>query len=352
VRSTAANTRHHEGRLRWTAAVLSLQAPIALSNLVCPTLRAQPCFISTEAGPPKPYDRTTIGVGERVIIDFPNEYWSPNAENTAVASLQGPGHLVVPPPARSHGVEFIAGDEAGSSTVSVNVPNSGCHLKVTFTVIAPTGIKYVQDSGTLHLQGLPVVGAILKMYMQPSTVSFGCLLFREVNAPWHATGIFADLDGTYHTSEQTLLVGDFDQKLGSFIGQDVTILDLKQSYLVQSQSRPYPPSTAILEFPVQYRTFDSSTFHTFATAKVEAFMLLDGLGGNVMSLRKYTEGNEAEGFSVPWFSLSEPGSFINFDYHYISPSCDYHDIPYQKPSGDSPLLNRIAPQLNKMPLTQ
>jgi hypothetical protein len=162
-----------------------------------------PCAISssTTALTPLPRNRTTLGVGEGVSLS--------SADGTGWA-VAGAGTLN----STSGGsVIFTANDTAGTAAVTASA--QGCvATTLTFNVIAPTSLFFVAVNGIFHTQGLADIGMQADVYLQPDSVSFARLFYREQNASASASGIYSCLQGIGHNPNPTAVGASQDPSPG------------------------------------------------------------------------------------------------------------------------------------------
>jgi hypothetical protein len=101
-------------------------------------------------------------------------------------------------------VNFTANDTAGTATVTASA--QGCiATTLTFNVVAPTSLLFVAVNGIFHTQGLADIGMQANVYLQPDSVSFARLFYREQDASASASGIYSCLQGIGHNPNPAAL---------------------------------------------------------------------------------------------------------------------------------------------------
>lgn len=135
---------------------------------------------------PQNRQRTTIGVGESVII----------TANIPVEWEISKG-LVVVNSKKSQKLQITALDKAGSVTITAKTKYD--KATIVFSIVVPSDVSYSQQYYWMSVEPMiyhpkdgyqAVVG--LRAILQPTTVNFGNLLVQEVDVPSVNTGIFDD----------------------------------------------------------------------------------------------------------------------------------------------------------------
>jgi hypothetical protein len=167
------------------------------------------CTISsiTYAQEPLNRARTTVGVGEPVMLTV--------TPGDATWTVSGAGVIS---PSSGSVVTFMAGERAGSATVTATGGSGSC--SITFTVIEPSGLLMSRTSLVRHKKGKPDCGFLARPYLQPDTVSFHNVEVREKNSRATATGYFAPFNNITHqpatqTESDWYTVGECCSSLGS-----------------------------------------------------------------------------------------------------------------------------------------
>lgn len=156
---------------------------------------------ATLAVSPPPRNRTTLGVGEQVALTSADgSVWAVNGDGTLDTASGG-------------NVIFTAGERAGTATVSASA--QGCTVaSVTYTIVAPSGLFYVAVNGVKHTKGFADIGMQANVYLQPDSVSFKGLAYRELEVQATATGPYACLNGTGHNPNPNALIGTQEDVVG------------------------------------------------------------------------------------------------------------------------------------------
>ncbi len=150
----------------------------------------------TEATWPENRERTTVGVGEYIVI---------TAEGTLgceVVSWRSWGdavnHRFTHPTDKDETIRWFAGEREGTVRITV-ADDCGCEATINFTVIEPSGVRIRRvNKRVRHTNGLPSAGFLGQPKILPTTVSFGGIEVREQVAEGVGTGIFSVLNGDQH----------------------------------------------------------------------------------------------------------------------------------------------------------
>ena len=113
-------------------------------------------------------DRTTIGVGENVLVSFDASPSVGAIWTTTAGSLSGSGN----------GVILTAPDAGGSATVTAKVRDAS--IAVPFGVVEPNGVIATIRQAEHFAKGSSGAGMFLDVILQPTTVSFGRVYIEEI----------------------------------------------------------------------------------------------------------------------------------------------------------------------------
>jgi hypothetical protein len=251
----------------------TIAAAVPFTNIVNNpgTATVQPLTLTPELGAPPPDDkvaltsstvapqpadhrRTTIGVGEEVELTF-----TPGVPDWSITTARD-GVLK---PAGEH-ARYTAASQAGQETIVAR----GAHgtATLTFNVIEPDGVFGLLAPCThmYHVQNTPDTGMVSYFYVLPDTVSFKYIDVREVNSLAHATGVYAEINGTGHMStndpNQRGVAIQVSEKVvpgrGSLAnGDDLAIvaLDMPLGLNFPPLAPPLVPGTVVWLIPMEYR---------------------------------------------------------------------------------------------------
>lgn len=148
-----------------------------------------------------PRDRSRIGVGEEVRLTYSRGF--------ARWTLQGEGRFAVgmesAHTANGTNVSFLAGDVDG--TIDIEARGSGCHVLISFQVVAPRSLTCFPTTGVLHNGGTADVGAYMNKRIGPNYVSFANVSFIEQDAFAVATGMWLPNQGNTHNPTGVVVRG-------------------------------------------------------------------------------------------------------------------------------------------------
>jgi hypothetical protein len=228
--------------------------------------------ISTQTVATSPSDRsrTLIGVGEHVDLTFSgsNATWSIAGGGGKLSGTTGKTNLL------------IAGDVAGSCSITAVDTSTHASASISFTIIPPSGIHNVRTppDSMLHDAGYPDSGFQMKVYLTPDTVSFQNLEYREHQAYAIATGYFSPENGAGH-----------DPKVGfTAVGADVPGLGSEVAETDEAASgkydepRPFKPGYVKWNIPVYYRVAGHTQEHAIATVLQMSDLESDGMTLNTV----------------------------------------------------------------------
>jgi hypothetical protein len=192
------------------------------------------CTITSEtlATQPPNRGRTKVGVGEEVLLTI--------SPGPATWSASGGGSIS---PTSGTSVTYVAGERAGSVTVTAQ--GSGCSCSITLTVVEPSGMKMVRESNVRHEQGAPDCGFLARPYLPPDDVSFTSVEVREKNSKATASGYYAPFNGITHqpaaqTESAWFTVGDPVGGLGSKVNCQDQIYSGHTGQAVQVGQMTFP----------------------------------------------------------------------------------------------------------------
>lgn len=230
--------------------------PVAawLMSAPCPTHSYPPCNFTTEtvATTPTNRSRTTLGVNEQVALA------TTNAETFKVENGGSVNASNI----------YTAPNSAGLNTVDA-VGVACATTKITFNVILPTGMLYVRTNGIRHTYDYGDVGIQTVFYLQPATVSFMNLYWKELNATYMATanGTWSCLNGVGHSPNQTYTkVGPEVGTLGSPVSNSI---DTAYSGYCGNTRPTITASSATFNIPNVYSLSASDTGRTQFTDVVQ-----------------------------------------------------------------------------------
>src|SRR5579872_1102523 len=149
-----------------------------------------PVSITSETVADIPFDRsrTTVGVGEQVVLTFSgaSAHWS----------LSG-GQGAIDPVGKS--VTYRASITPATETITATDLATSQSATITFEVIAPQAVADEFIDGTLvHNHNEPDIGMGVFIYLQPDTVSFQFIDVKELEVPAKTTGVYSVLKGSGH----------------------------------------------------------------------------------------------------------------------------------------------------------
>gem|GEM_PF-5951704 len=119
----------------------------------------------------------------------------------------------------------------------------------------------MREGNVQHDKGETDIGIQTAVYLQPDTVSFQFLYYKELDARTYATGAWSCFNGKSHNPNQGLIpVGADEVGYGSLIGDD----EAESSYC-GSYSKPFPDSVESLGIPSVYALDpDGPTYPAFS----------------------------------------------------------------------------------------
>ncbi len=219
----------------------------------------------TVATSPSDRERKLIGVGEQVNLTFSgdNASWSIAGGGGKLSSTTGKTNVL------------IAGDVAGSCTITAVDTMTHAKASIAFTIVPPSGIHNVRTpaDSMVHDYNWPNSGFNMKAYLTPDTVSFQYLEYREHQAYAVATGYFLPENHAGH-----------DPKTGfSAVGADVPGLGSEVSETDQAYSgkfdlaRPFVPGYVSWTIPVYYRVVGHSTEYKITSLVQKSTLASDGV---------------------------------------------------------------------------
>lgn len=167
-----------------------------------------PCDITsqTTATVPANRARTTIGVGEQVVI----------TSNGGGLSASGTGGTLS---GSASGSTLTAAATGGTVTIRAAQRGKVCTANtMQFTVIAPSTAIYNWNGNVAHDQGKADIGKWGKVYFVPDSVNFSALSFQELAGTETATGSW--YCNPAHTPGGAVAIASYEAGRGWFIGQD------------------------------------------------------------------------------------------------------------------------------------
>jgi hypothetical protein len=131
---------------------------------------------------PGPATRTTIGVAEQVLLSYSAGITDWKTTAGTLSSTHDTGTFLTAP------------DTAQKVTVTAG------QTTITFDVIPPNDVLMEQDPNTAisHTKDRPDIGMLTTTFLQPDTVNFQHVKYREKDAKAFASGVYKPFDGKSH----------------------------------------------------------------------------------------------------------------------------------------------------------
>jgi hypothetical protein len=219
----------------------------------------------TVATSPSDRARTLIGVGEQVDLTFSgsNASWSIAGGGGKLSSSSGKTNTL------------IAGDVAGSCTITAVDTSNHASASISFTIIPPAGIHNERSpaDSMIHDQGWPNSGFNMKVYLTPDTVSFENLEYEEGDVAAHASGYFSAENGASHSPAHgfTPVEADVPGK-----GSPVSLPD--QAYSGKyNLPTPFVPGSVSWNIPVYYQVQGHTVKHKITDVFQKSTLANDGV---------------------------------------------------------------------------
>lgn len=206
---------------------------------------------------PAPRSRTTIAVGEEVILTHKKRHvnWTTTAGILSDAI--------------DHTIKFTAPDIPKKVTIT------GRRSSITFDVIAPEGVFMERkgSTGVIHTQNRPDSGLNLQVYLQPDTVNFYKVQYHEVNVAAIGEGEYQSLNGKPHDEHpKVMYLSD------TVVSQKGTKVANGGDCVYSGDPGSTPPfkkGSITFDIPYEYKV-GWGTFYPFATVTQESTLDSDG----------------------------------------------------------------------------
>ena len=256
---------------------IALRTPVGSKPLPPPP----PYIISVTVSkvPDIPDSRTTVGVAEPVVLTFSagEANWSLESNGGTAADKLDDGHLTI-----EHGTttRYVAATTNHTETVKAEGAG-GKKASITFTVIAPTGVKQVVDprNPLIHHYNKPDVGFWAQTYIEPANVSFQWVGIREGDVCPTAAGVYLpEIHGGHQPAVSPAQVGLVVAGLGSLVdGHDQNWSgDPTSPYAFTLGNMAYAPGFLNFHIPWYYSLPSGKQEHKFAYADAHFELGPDG----------------------------------------------------------------------------
>ena len=168
--------------------------------------------------------QTSYGVGEQVKLSVTT---TPAGYESQVGTLNwtGSGDGVTSDFGGGNG-RFTAGEVGGSATITLTVTPvtkgtpHGKAYPISRTIVAPSGVTYVQSGGVIHTHGFATAGFFAWMYITPKDVSFHYIQEQEEDGVLgDGSGSLQSKDDDPHTGGGYNSVGTGNIVLGSRVAK-------------------------------------------------------------------------------------------------------------------------------------
>jgi hypothetical protein len=209
---------------------------------------------------------TSVGIGEIVNLSVtlnPGisvsqagsltwESQSGNGSVTGINSTNGTATYTAP-----------FGSEADVLDVRVGpgTPSQNMTKTVSTNVITPSNLYHVRDPihGITHTHGDWECGELRLAYLQPQTVSFATIIFREGTAVATATGFLAGMNGNVHLVGPDVTIGTCNVTTGC------AVLGADDEVYSGQRGPQFSAGTFDWNIPQQWRQQNTTTYTTFVT---------------------------------------------------------------------------------------
>lgn len=204
----------------------------------------------TAATLPKDRNRTTIGVGETVTV---------TANQPVTWEVRGSLLSKVQKTASS--IRFTASDQVGNITITAKTVDCGISQSIQFSVIAPSGIKFVKKQ-ELHVQNILDAGFIAHLYLLPDTVNFYNVQIRELDSPAIASGSSYRMNGRKHGNYQNghsnwMTAISYKEQIGTLMDAD----DFVYYHLDLYCQKAILPGTVLYRIPYEWKLGNSGNIY-------------------------------------------------------------------------------------------
>lgn len=233
--------------------------PVAAPDAVvtCPC-DCSDAAITSEMVMVEPADRARVrmAVGERVRVTY--------SKGAAEWTQAGDGEL-----SSTSGVTvtYTAPKVAGSVTLTAT--GSGCSATITFTIVAPTGVrmvkKFTSAARVQHTVNMPDVGMFTNIFLTPNDVNFHRVKWIELEINFSATGVYLcnrpGGNGHFPNANPLGMTTHVQDRVGTAAAA------FDHIYSGHCGSAWAAPQTGTMLYPIpwRWRVGDAGAFHSLTT---------------------------------------------------------------------------------------